>query len=269
MKRILIAALVIAISIVACKTVPLTGRKSLKLISSSEINALSFQQYSELKSTSKLSSNATQVASVRNVGVRIKDATTLFMNEKGYGSSLEGYAWEFNLIESNEVNAFCMPGGKVAFYTGILPYCKDENGIAVVMGHEIAHAIAEHGNERMSQGLVQQLGGMALDVAMQNEPAQTQAIFASAYGLGSQYGVMLPFSRKHESEADELGLYFMAMAGFDPRKAPEFWTRMSQSGGPQPPEMMSTHPSDATRIANLNKHMPKAMEYYNKAIANK
>lgn len=266
MKRILIYSVALIMAVIACKTVPLTGRKGLKLISSSEINTLSFQQYSELKSTSKLSTNATQTNSVKTVGERIKNATTKYLQGNGHADLIKGYQWEFILIESNEVNAFCMPGGKVAFYTGILPYCQGDDGIGVVMGHEIAHAIAEHGNERMSQQMLAQLGSTSLSVAMQNEPAETQSIFAAAYGLGAQYGVMLPFSRKHESEADELGLYFMAMAGYDPRKAPAFWERMSQSGGQKPPEMMSTHPSDQTRIANLNKHMAKAMEYYNAAI---
>lgn len=265
MKRVILFSVLAALVLVACKTVPLTGRRGLKLISSSEVNAMSFQQYDELKSTSKLSTNTEQVNAVKRVGARIQEATTKYLNAKGYGDLLEGYAWEFILIESEQVNAFCMPGGKVAFYTGILPYCKDDAGIAVVMGHEIAHAIAEHGNERMSQQMGSQLVGTSLSVLLQNEPGQTQSIFAAAYGLGSQYGVMLPFSRKHESEADELGLFFMAMAGYNPNAAPEFWTRMSQSGGQKPPEMMSTHPSDETRIANLKKEIPKAMDFYNQS----
>ena len=199
---------------------------------------------------------------VKRVGKNIQEATTKFLTEKGYGELLKGYEWEFNLIESDQVNAFCMPGGKVAFYTGILPYCKDEVGVAVVMGHEVSHAIAEHGNERLSQQLVQQLGGVALAVAVNEKPAETQALCMAAYGVGTQYGVMLPFSRKHESEADELGLYFMALAGYNPTEAPKFWERMSKSGGQKPPEFLSTHPSDETRISDLNAHMPKAMEYY-------
>ncbi len=224
---------------------------------------MSFQQYNELKNQSKLSTNVAQVNAVKSVGSKIQASTTEFLIREGYEDLLEGYEWEFNLIESPDVNAFCMPGGKVAFYTGILPYCEDDDGIAVVMGHEIAHAIAEHGNERMSHSMIQQFGGVALSVALSEQPEETQQLFGLAYGVGSQYGAMLPFSRKHESEADELGLYFMALAGFDPRKAPEFWKRMSESGGSKPPEMMSTHPSDETRIANLNKHMARALEYYN------
>ena len=179
--------------------------------------------------------------------------------------NLKGFQWEFNTVESEEANAFCMPGGKVVFYTGILPICQDEAGVAVVMGHEVAHAIAKHGNERMSQGLVQQFGGVALSVALSDKPAQTQQLFQTAYGVGSQVGVMLPFSRLQESEADELGLIFMAMAGYDPHEAPKFWERMSaKSSGGAPPEFLSTHPSHETRIRKLNKAIPKAMEYYKK-----
>ncbi len=268
MKRRFIYLLLFAFLLSMCKTVPLTGRKGLKLISTSEINALSFSQYDQLKKDSKLSTNSQQVNQLKQVGNRIQAAITKYLNDNGHSELLEGFEWEFILIEDEQVNAFCMPGGKVAFYTGILPYCQNETGIAVVMGHEIAHAIAEHGNERMSQALVQQMGGVALSVAIQNEPGQTQSLFAMAYGLGSQYGVMLPFSRKHESEADELGLYFMAMAGYDPQAAPAFWERMSKAGSSKPPEFLSTHPSDESRIGNLNKIMPKALEFYNKTQQN-
>jgi predicted Zn-dependent protease len=262
MKLKIIAIAAISLVLIMCKTVPLTGRKSLSLISGSEINTMSFQQYDELKRTSNLSKDVSKTNQVKKVGERIQSAIELYLRSQGQSDLLDGFAWEYILIESPEVNAFCMPGGKVAFYTGILPYCKDENGIAVVMGHEIAHAIAEHGNERMSQSLLQQMGGVALSAALTEKPAQTQALFMQAYGVGSSMGVMLPFSRKHESEADELGLYFMAMAGYDPQKAPEFWTRMSQTGGQKPPEFLSTHPSDQSRINHLNEVMPKAMDYY-------
>jgi predicted Zn-dependent protease len=262
MKLKIMAITAVSLVVIMCKTVPLTGRKSLSLISSSEINAMSFQQYEELKSSSTLSKDVAKTNQVRQVGQRIQAAIEKYLRANGQADLLEGFEWEYILIESNDVNAFCMPGGKVAFYTGILPYCKDENGIAVVMGHEIAHAIAEHGSERMSQGLLQQMGGVALSVAIAKEPAQTQALFMQAYGVGSNVGVMLPFSRKHESEADELGLYFMAMAGYDPQKAPDFWIRMSQSSSEKPPEFLSTHPADQTRANHLKKVMPKAMEYY-------
>lgn len=265
MKRKIVAIIALALILAMCKTVPLTGRKSLSIISSAEINAMSFQQYDELKKTSTLSRDAQKTALVKKVGSRIQSAIELYLRTQGHSELLNGFEWEYILIESDQVNAFCMPGGKVAFYTGILPYCKDENGIAVVMGHEIAHAIAEHGNERLSQALIQQMGGQALSVALANEPAQTQALYMQAYGIGSNVGVMLPFSRKHESEADELGLYFMAMAGYDPQKAPDFWIRMSEAGGQKPAEFLSTHPADKTRADHLKQVMPKAMVFYDQS----
>ena len=174
---------------------------------------------------------------------------------------MKDFKWEFNLVEDNTVNAWCMPGGKVVFYTGILPITKDEKGIAVVMGHEIAHAIARHGNERMSQGLALQGGGIALSLALSDKPELTQNLFQQAYGLGGQLG-MLKYSRSHDSEADKMGLVFMAMAGYDPREAVEFWKRMAAQGGQKPPEFLSTHPSDDTRIKDLEDFMPEALKYY-------
>jgi len=264
MKRpltILIAALLLTMLVAACATVPITGRKQLSLIPDSQMNTLSFQQYDEVIAESALSSDAEATAMVKKVGARIQGAVEEYFRRNGMSSHLEGYAWEFNLIESEQVNAWCMPGGKVAFYTGILPVCQDETGVAVVMGHEVAHAIAEHGGERMSQQMAVQMGGMALSEAVKNKPEETQAIYMSAFAIGAQYGAMLPYSRTHESEADHMGLIFMAMAGYDPHAAPEFWTRMS-SGGQAPPEFMSTHPSDETRIRNLNEHMDEALGYY-------
>ena len=180
-------------------------------------------------------------------------------------NQLQGFVWEFNLVESDEVNAWCMPGGKVVVYTGILPITQDETGLAVVMGHEIAHAVANHGSERMSHALITQMGGMALNKALENKPEQTRNLWMGAFGLGAQFGYMLPFSRTHEKEADHLGLIFMAIAGYNPEKAVEFWERMAQmSQGNAPPEFMSTHPSDATRIREIKAHLPEAMLYYKK-----
>jgi predicted Zn-dependent protease len=249
----------------ACATVPVTGRSQLSLVSNSEIIPMATQQYNEVLKKGPLSTNKEQTELVRRVGVRIQKAVEQYMTEKGALSELEGFAWEFNLIEDNEtVNAWCMPGGKVAFYTAILPICKDEAGVAVVMGHEVAHAIANHGRERMSTGLVQQFGLSTLGAAMGQNPTLTQQVFAQAVGYGSQLG-MLSFSRKHESEADKIGLIFMAMAGYDPQEAPKFWQRMSAgSGGQKPPEWLSTHPADDTRIRDLNAAMPEALKYYKK-----
>lgn len=262
--KLIFPLLLVAFVLYYCSTVPITGRSQLNLVPASQINSLSFQQYGEFIKQSKLSSDKEAVAMVKRVGVNIQKAVENYFAQKNLSKELEGYAWEFNLVESDEVNAWAMPGGKVVVYTGILPLTKDETGLAVVMGHEIAHAIAQHGAERMSQGLLQQLGGMALSVALQNEPEATQNLFLTAYGVGTTVGVMLPFSRTHESEADHLGLIFMAIAGYNPSAAVEFWTRMSQKGGAKLPEWLSTHPSDETRIADIKKHLPEALSYYKK-----
>jgi predicted Zn-dependent protease len=256
------ALLLATVLLVACATVPITGRKQLSLISDGEMHAMSFQQYEQVIAQSRLSSDAEATAMIKRVGGRIQAAVEKYFHEHGMSGELEGYAWEFNLIESDEVNAWCMPGGKVAFYSGILPVCRDDVGVAVVMGHEIAHAIAEHGAERMSHQMAVQLGGMALSEAVKTKPEETKAIYMSAFAVGTHFGAMLPYSRKHESEADHIGLIFMAMAGYDPREAPKFWERMSAGGGGKPPEFMSTHPSDATRIRQLNDHMAEALGYY-------
>ncbi len=251
-----------ALMLAACATVPLTGRRQLSLISDSQMNTLSFQQYDQVLSESQLSTNARQTAMIKKVGSRIEKAVEEYLAQQGQMSHIDGYDWEFNLIESDQVNAWCMPGGKVAFYTGILPICEDETGVAVVMGHEIAHAIAEHGAERMSHSMMVQMGGMALDEAVKNEPEETRVLYNQAFAIGSQYGAMLPFSRQHESEADRMGLVFMAMAGYNPREAPVFWQRMAALGGEKPPEFMSTHPADDTRVRQLNEWMPEALTYY-------
>jgi len=223
---------------------------------------MSFQQYSQFLGENKLSTDAAQTAMIKRVGARIQKAVESYMAEIGASDRLEGFKWEFNLVDDPTVNAWCMPGGKVVFYTGILPICQDEAGVAVVMGHEIAHAVANHGGERMSQGLAVQGLGAGLQVAMSEKPALTQALLMQSFGMGSQMG-MLKFSRTHESEADEMGLYFMAIAGYNPQSAPQFWERMkANAGGQAPPEFMSTHPSNDRRIADLNALMPKAVEYY-------
>ncbi|NOS92007.1 MAG: M48 family metallopeptidase [Cyclobacteriaceae bacterium] len=246
-----------------CATVPVTGRRQLDLVSSSEINTMAATQYQEVIKKGPLSTNQEQVAMIKRVGSKIQKAVEQYMAQKGASDQLAGFAWEFNLIQDDKtVNAWCMPGGKVAFYTAILPICKDETGIAVVMGHEVAHAIANHGRERMSQGLLQQFGLSTLGSAMGQNPTMTRQIFMEAVGMGANLG-MLKFSRTHESEADHIGLIFMAMAGYDPKQAPKFWERMTAgSNGQKPPEFMSTHPSDETRIKDLNAWMPEALQFY-------
>ena len=267
MKRIkyLISALIISsIIILSCSTVPLTGRSQLNMIPSSEMLSMSYQQYDQFMKENKISTNQQAIGMVKRVGTNIKGAVEKYMAQNNLSENLKGYNWEFNLVEDEQANAWCMPGGKVVFYTGILPITQDETGIAVVMGHEIAHAIAEHGNERMSQQLLQQAGAVGLMVAMKDEPAETQAIWLSVYGVGSTVAVMLPYSRTHESEADQLGLIFMAMAGYNPNSAVDFWQRMAAKGGDSPPEFLSTHPSYETRINDIKKWLPDAMKYYNK-----
>jgi predicted Zn-dependent protease len=226
---------------------------------------MSAQQYKEVVAKGPLSTNKEQTELVRRVGVRIQKAVEKYMASKGTSAQLAGFNWEFNLIQDDKtVNAWCMPGGKVAFYTAILPICKDELGVAVVMGHEVAHAIANHGAERMSQGLLAEFGLSTISAAMGQNPTATQQIFMQAVGMGTNVG-MLKFSRSHESEADHMGLIFMAMAGYDPASAPAFWERMSTlSGGQQPPEFLSTHPSHETRIQDLKGWIPEANQYYKK-----
>ncbi len=227
--------------------------------------SLSYTNYQSFLGESKLSTNKAQTNMVKNSGRRIQAAVEEYMKINGIASKIDGFQWEFNLVDDPAVNAWCMPGGKVVFYTGIMPICQDETGVAVVMGHEVAHAVADHGNERMTQGLMAQAGQTALSVYMANKPDETRNMMLAAFGVGAQVGVLLPFSRLHESEADKLGLIFMAMAGYDPHEAPRFWERMSaKSGGNKPPEFMSTHPSDQRRIANLQAMMPEAMKYYKK-----
>ena len=202
---------------------------------------------------------------IRRVGSGIQKAVEQYMEKAGRSAELTDFKWEFNLIDDPKtVNAWCMPGGKVAFYTAILPVCKDETGVAIVMGHEVAHAIANHGRERMSQQMAAQVGLNVLSVALGQSPTASQTLLMKAVGAGTEMG-MLKFSREHESEADHMGIIFMAMAGYDPNQAPPFWERMSaMSGGQQPPEFMSTHPSHETRIADLKGWIPEAMQYYKK-----
>jgi predicted Zn-dependent protease len=235
----------------------------MNLLPESQMISMSLTSYNEFLQQNPPVSNSSDAQMVKNIGARIQSGVTNYMTQNKMGDRISGYKWEFNLVNSKEINAWCMPGGKVVVYSGILPVTQNENGLAIVMGHEIAHAVARHGNERMSQMMVQQLGGVALDVALAEKSAQTRAIFNTAYGVGSTVGVMLPYSRLQETEADKLGLIFAANAGYDPREAPKFWQRMAaQSSGGKPPELLSTHPSDAKRIKDLQTFMPEAMKYY-------
>jgi predicted Zn-dependent protease len=248
----------------SCAKVPITGRRQMKLLPEAKLISLAQQEYTKFLAANKvMPSNDSSTVLVRKVGGKISAEITKYLVAQKQSKRINGFKWEFNVIQSTTVNAWCMPGGKVVVYTGLLPVTKDENGLAVVMGHEIAHAIAQHGNERMSQQLAIQMGGTALAVAMETQPAQTAQIFNQVYGVGSGLGA-LAYSRKHESEADKLGLCFMAMAGYDPNGAVTFWERMAKVGGGAPPQFLSTHPSDANRIKDIKEYMPKAMKYYKK-----
>ncbi len=261
--KTIIAFTLIAI-LTSCATVPITGRQQINLFPEDQMIATSLTQYDQFLKTNKVSTNAKQTAMIKRVGHRIANAVEKYLTEHGLSDRVKNFKWEFNLVENDTPNAWCMPGGKVVFYTGILPYCKTETGVAVVMGHEIAHAIARHGNERISQqqGLATIQAG--LQIALKDKPAETKQIWNTAFGVGAKFGVMLPFSRSHESEADKMGLVFMSMAGYQPAEAVEFWKRMGKSGGQKPPEFLSTHPADATRVKDLQAFLPEAMKYYKK-----
>ncbi len=260
-----ITAFLAGLTLIGCATVAVTGRKQLDLVSNEELIPMSAQQYQEVLQKGPISSDAKQTEMIRRVGSRVEHAVEQYMARAGKSIELADFKWEFNLIDdAKTANAWCMPGGKVAFYTGILPICKDETGVAIVMGHEVAHAIANHGRERMSQQMAAQMGINTLSVLMGQNPSGGEQLLMQAVGAGTNLG-MLKFSREHESEADHMGLIFMAMAGYDPKQAPVFWERMStMSGGQHPPEFLSTHPSHETRVKDLQGWIPEAMQYYKK-----
>ena len=266
MKRWTRAAVVtvpVVLILATCATVPVTDRPQLQLVSRSELLEMSFSQYEEFLAEHTVITGTPEAETVSRVGRRIAEAVETHMREIGREDELRDYAWEFRLIDDEQVNAFAMPGGKIAIFSGILPVTEDETGLAVVMGHEVAHTVAGHGNERVSQALLTQLGGMALSVAIREEPETAQNLWLAAYGLGAQVGVLLPYSRLHESEADRLGMIFMAMAGYDPREATDFWQRMAAAReAPSPPEFVATHPSDERRISDLEEALPEAMQHY-------
>lgn len=261
----LILTLIFTTVLVSCNRVPITGRKQVSLLPNSEILALSLTEYQAFLASNKVITSGSNADMVARVGRDVATAVETVLKAEGYGDILEEFEWEFKLVDSPEPNAWCMPGGKVVVYTGILPFTKNEEGLAVVMGHEVAHAVARHGNERISQQLLATTGFAALDIAMSNKPEETRNLILGAAGVGTQVGLLLPFSRTHESEADRLGLIFMAAAGYNPNEAVGFWQRMSANRG-SIPEFLSTHPSDETRISNIQqKYLPEAMPYYKPA----
>jgi len=265
MTRIILFAFLLAGTLISCSRNALTGKSQFTLLPESELQSMATQEYSTFLSSSKVvaASGNRDAEMVKRVGQRIVTAVNSYYQQKGISDRLEGYKWEYNLVNDPAVNAWCMPGGKIVVYTGLLPITQNEAALAVVMGHEVSHALLQHGNQRMSQQMGAQAVQAGLQVALSGKPQQTQSLFMAAYGAGAQFGVILPFSRKNELEADEWGLIFAAMAGYNPREAIPLWERMEKAGGGQkPPEFMSTHPSEGNRIAQLEKLMPEALKYY-------
>ncbi|HZW63989.1 MAG TPA: M48 family metallopeptidase [Flavobacteriaceae bacterium] len=254
-----IALTTVALLVAACATNPFTGKKTMALPGTENSNLFpaSFQQYNNFLSENKVVKGTASAEMITRVGQRIAVAAERWLTANGHEGYLKEYAWEYNLVEDQTVNAWCMPGGKIVFYTGILPVAENETAIAAIMGHEVAHALANHGQQRMSAGMLQQIGAVGLNVALQNN--ENLELFNQAYGIGTTVGGMLPFSRSHETEADKIGLYLMAIAGYNPDEAAELWKRMAaKSGGQAPPEFLSTHPSNESRIENLTELSAKA-----------
>ena len=261
MKKIIGSLSTALILLSSCGSVPLTGRKQILLVSDQEVLSSSLTQYSEYMKSAPVSTNAKGKAMVTRVGQKIAAATEQYLKTSGMEAEVKNFAWEFNLVKDNQINAFCMPGGKIVVYEGLLNLVASDDELAVVVGHEVAHAVAKHSNERMSQQIITQYGAQILTQALSEKSAAIQKAGNTIYGLGAQYGVTLPFSRKHETEADYMGLIFMTIAGYDPNVAITFWQKMSASGGAKVPEFMSTHPSDATRINDIQKVLPELNKY--------
>lgn len=259
LKKALLFTGIVAL-VISCATNPFTGKKTLALVSNAQLFPSSFAQYNQVLGESKVITDTKDAKMITRVGQRIAAAAERWLNANNQQGYLDDYKWEYKLIDSDQVNAWCMPGGKIAFYTGILPIAQNETGVAAIMGHEVAHALANHGQQRMSKGILQQIGAAGVAVGTSGQSAQTQQAWMQAYGVGSTLGI-LAYSRKHENESDRIGLYLMAIAGYNPDEAAELWKRMkANSGGQAPPQFLSTHPSNDTRIANLLELAPKAKE---------
>jgi predicted Zn-dependent protease len=256
---VLSAAIVFAAAvIIACATNPYTGKKTMALVSNDSLLASSFTQYKTFLDGNQVITGTADAAMVDRVGNRIRQAAEKWAASTGQSAYLNDYQWEYHLVKSDEVNAWCMPGGKIVVYTGILPVTKDEAGLAVVLGHEVAHALLNHGQQRASAGLLQQGGAAGISILTGTQSASTQQLAMTVYGAGSNLFGILPFSRSHESEADHIGLILMAIAGYNTDSSVGFWERMASLGGGGTPEFLSTHPSDTTRIAGLRKWIPEA-----------
>ncbi len=256
-----------ALTLTSCGSVPLTGRSQLNLVSDSQVLQSGLSAYTSFMQSATVSSDKVQSDQVTRVGKRIAAATEKYLTENGLAAEVKNYSWEFNLVKDDQVNAFCMPGGKIVVYEGLMKLVNSDDDLAVVLGHEVAHAVAKHSNERLSQQMLAQYGGQAMGMILQNKSYQTQAIAQKVYGLGANYAVILPFSRKHESEADYIGLALMSLAGYNPDNAVGFWQKMSANGSSKVPEFMSTHPSDSKRISDIQKNLPTIKQkFYTAAV---
>lgn len=267
MKKTIFLLVTSVLAFASCSTVPVTGRHQMLLVSDSEVLSSSLTEYKDYMTKATKSTNVEETAQVERVGKRIAAATEAYLQQNGLSSEIQNFSWEFNLVQNDEMNAFCMPGGKIVVYEGLMKIISKDDELAVVLGHEVAHAVAKHSNERMSQQVLAQYGANILGTALANKSAAVQSVAGQVYGLGSQYGVTLPFSRKHESEADYIGLIFMRLAGYDPNVALTFWQKMSAMSSNTTPEFMSTHPSDATRIAKIQKELPTVESKYQPIIS--
>ena len=264
MNKNVLLLILAALLLSSCSSVPITGRKQLSLISDAEVLSSSLTQYKGYMAQATVSGNKVQSEMVTRVGKALAVATETYLKNNGMESDIQNYAWEFSLVANTEVNAFCMPGGKIVVYEGLMKMVSSEDELAVVIGHEVAHAVAKHSNERMSQQILAQYGSNVLNSALANKSAAVQSVAGQVFGLGAQYGVMLPFSRKQENEADYMGMVLMSMAGYNPDMALTFWQKMSAGSGTSVPELLSTHPSDETRINNIKKNLPKIKQTYYK-----
>ena len=270
MVRRILFFIIFSALIIACTKNAITGRGQYKLLSESALQSLALQEYQSFLTTHRVVSSYVNrdADMVRRVGQRITKAVENYYASKNLSKELEGYKWEYNLVDDKTVNAWCMPGGKIVVYTGLLPISQNEAALAVVLGHEVSHAIFNHGNERMSQLLTAQIGELGLEIALKDKPAETRNLFLNAYGLGATAGLLLPFSRKHEYEADRYGLYWAATAGYNPQEAIPLWERMQKAANSQnSPEFLSTHPDEGNRIKRLQQYMPEALKMY-KPVSN-
>ncbi len=262
MKKLGVLSLIVLLFLAGCSSVPLTGRKQLLLVSDQDVLSTSLTQYKQYMQGATRSSNYTKSAMVTRVGQKLAAATEQYLRQNGLASEVNNFSWEFNLVKENQINAFCMPGGKIVVYEGLMKLVSSDDELAVVLGHEIAHAVAKHSNERMSQEVLAQYGARILGNSLADKSAAVQALAGKVYGIGAQYGMVLPFSRKHESEADYMGLVLMTIAGYNPDVAVNFWKKMASSGQSNVPEFMSTHPSDARRISDIQKELPAIKQKY-------